>query len=27
MHSRFVAEYINWDWAVSELIKYIKNER
>lgn len=27
MHSRFAAEYINWDWAVSELIKYIKDER
>lgn len=27
MHSRFVADNINWDWAVSELIKYIKNER
>ena len=27
MHSRFVAEYINWDWAVSELVKYIKDAR
>jgi hypothetical protein len=27
MHSRFVAEYINWDWAVGELVKYIKDER
>ena len=27
MHSRFVAENINWDWAVSELVKYIKDER
>ena len=27
MHPRFVAEYIDWDWAVSELIKYIKDGR
>jgi hypothetical protein len=27
MHDRFTANNINWDWAVDQLIKYIKDER
>ena len=27
MHSRFAAEYVNWDQAINELVKYIKDGR